>query len=89
MKKFLNKKIVVESTIMDVLISSGIIAMIAWVAVMLCWCDSDLLKAIVAISEKGVMLNVMFYLLPIFVIVGIAFGLTYVMIKSEKKSSKK
>lgn len=88
MKKFLNKKITFESSIGEILLSSAIISMIIWGLVMICWCDSDLLEAITAVAEKGVMLNVMFYLLPIFIIVGASIGLIFAVIKSEKKSKK-
>ena len=88
MKKFLNKKITFESSIGEILLSSAIISMIIWGLAMICWCDSDLLKAIIAVAEKGVMLNVMFYLLPIFIIVGASIGLVFAVIKSEKKSKK-
>ena len=72
----------------EILLSSAISAMIVWVIVMICWCDSDLLKAITAVSEKGVMLNVMFYLLPVFIIIGLALGMGVAIIKSEKKPKK-
>ena len=88
MKKFLNKKITIETSVGEVLLLSAIISMIVWVFVMVCWCDSDLLEAITAVAEKGVMLNVMFYLLPIFIIVGASIGLIFAVIKSEKKSKK-
>lgn len=88
MKKFLNKKITIETSVGEVLLLSAIISMIVWVFVMVCWCDSDLLKAITAIAEKGVMLNVMFYLLPIFIIIGVAIGLIVSIIRSEKKNKK-
>ena len=88
MKKFLNKKITIETSVGEVLLLSAIISMIVWVFVMVCWCDSDLLKAITKKKKKGVMLNVMFYLLPIFIIIGVAIGLIVSIIKSEKKNKK-